>query len=63
VNRDGEDLPDLPGSAAAVLAPTQLTGDRARRADAVLLLDQRVPDAGVVRGELMLDIVVDRRAP
>ena len=63
VSRDGEDLPNLPGSATAVLAPAQLTGDRARRADWVLLRDQRVSDPGVVRGELMLDLVVDRRAP
>ncbi len=63
VTRDGEDYPDLPGSAQALLAPTQAAGERIRRGDWALLGEGAHPLAGVVHGEVMLDVNVDDRAP
>lgn len=62
VSADGEDLPELPTSAVAVLAPPQAAGDRARRADWALVGDQRIAEPFVVRGEVLLELVVDRQA-
>lgn len=62
VSADGDDLPELPTSALAVLAPGQQAGDRARRGDWALVQEVRRPLAGVVRGELLLELVVDRNA-
>jgi hypothetical protein len=63
VNADGEDLPELPTSALALLAPSQQAGDRARRGDWALVEEVLKPLDGVVRGELLLELVVERQAP
>ena len=63
VSADGDDLPELPASALAVLAPAQSGGDRARRADWALMGDQRITQPFVLRGEVLLELVVDRQAP
>jgi hypothetical protein len=63
VTRDGEDYPDLPASAQALLAPAQSAGERIRRGDWALLAERAHPVAGVVRGEITLDLNVDDRAP
>ncbi len=63
INRDGEDLPELPASATAVLAPGTQSSERSRRADWAIVEDVRQPVPAVVRGELMLELVVDHRAP
>ena len=63
VTRDGEDYPDLPASALALLAPAQSAGERIRRADWALLAEGTRPFDGVVRGEILLDLNVDDRAP
>ena len=60
---DGEDMPELPNSALAVLAPPQQAGDRARRGDWALMQESRKPLGEVVRGELLLELVVDHQAP
>ena len=63
VNADGEDLPELPTSAIAVLSATQQAGERSRRGDWALVQEVRVTRDHVVRGELLLELIVDRRAP
>jgi hypothetical protein len=63
IDADGEDLPELPTSALALLSPAQQAGDRARRGDWALVEEVRRPADGVVRGELLLELVVDRQAP
>jgi len=63
VSANGVDLPELPNSALAVLTPTQQAGDRARRGDWALVQESRKPLGEVVRGELLLEVVVDRQAP
>jgi hypothetical protein len=63
VNADGVDLPELPNSALAVLGSTQQAGERARRGDWALIQEVRSAREQVVRGELMLELTVDRRAP
>ena len=63
VTSDGEDYPALPGSALAVMAPPQSAGDRARRGDWVLTAEESRVFAGVVRGELLLELTVDSKAP
>ena len=62
VNADGDDLPELPVSALAVLGSAQQAGDRARRGDWALVEELRRPLDRVVRGELLLELVVDRNA-
>jgi len=62
VNADGEDLPELPASALAVLGSPQQAGDRARRGDWALVEELRRPLDRVVRGELLLELMVDRDA-
>ena len=62
VNADGEDLPELPASALALLGSAQQAGDRARRGDWALVEELRRPLDRVVRGELLLELVVDRNA-
>ena len=62
VNADGEDLPELPTSALAVLGSPQQAGDRARRGDWALVEELRRPLDRVVRGELLLEVMVDRNA-
>ena len=63
IDTDGDDLPELPTSALALLAPPQQAGDRARRGDWALVEEVRRPEDVVVRGELLLELVVDRQAP
>jgi hypothetical protein len=63
VSSDGEDYPELPNSALAVMASPEAAGDRARRADWALFEGPATPVDGVVRGEIVLDLVVDRKAP
>ena len=62
VNADGEDLPELPASALAVVGSAQQAGDRARRGDWALVQELRSPVERVVRGELLLELMVDRNA-
>ena len=63
IDADGDDLPELPTSALALLAPSQQAGDRARRGDWALVEEVRRPEDVVVRGEQLLELVVDRQAP
>ena len=63
VSSDGEDYPELPISTLAVMASPESAGDRARRADWALFDEPSTPVNGVVRGEIVLDLVVDRKAP
>lgn len=63
VTSDGQDYPELPNSALAVLAPAQSAGDLARRADWALTAEDKRRYAGVVRGELLLEVNVDSKAP
>jgi hypothetical protein len=63
VSTDGDDLPELPTSALALLASPLQTGDRVRRGDWALVQEASRPAAGVLRGELLLELVVDHLAP
>ena len=63
VTREGRDYPELPISALALLAGTQRTGDGGRRGDVAILDERRVPFHGPVRGELLLSVQVDAKAP
>jgi len=63
VTSDGEDYPELPTSALAVLASPETAGEGARRAGWALFEGPSADMRGVVRGEVTLDIVVDRTAP
>jgi len=63
VTRDGRDYPELPVSALALLAGGQSAGDGGRRGDAARLDERRVAFRGPVRGELLLAIQVDSKAP
>ncbi|MGH7730956.1 MAG: SpoIVB peptidase S55 domain-containing protein [Candidatus Eiseniibacteriota bacterium] len=63
VTRDGRDYPELPVSALALMAGGQGAGDGGRRGDAALLDERRVAFAGPVRGELLLSVQVDAKAP
>jgi hypothetical protein len=60
---DGDDLPELPSSALAVLSPPLQAGERVRRSDWALVQESRKAIEGVLRGELTLDLVVDHLAP
>jgi hypothetical protein len=63
ITSDGRDYPELPLSALTVLGSAQAAGERGRRGDAALLDTRRVEVGGVVRGELLLNVNVDRKAP
>lgn len=63
VSMDGDDLPELPSSALAVLSPPLQAGERVRRSDWALVQESRKAIEGVLRGELTLDLVVDHLAP
>jgi hypothetical protein len=63
VTAAGRDYPELPGSAAAVLSSGLAAGDAARRAEATLLDETRLPFGDVTRGELLLVLTVDSKAP
>jgi hypothetical protein len=63
VTREGRDYPELPISALALLAGDQAAGDVGRRGDAARLEEHRVAFEGPVRGELLLSVQVDAKAP
>ncbi len=63
VSADGDDLPELPTSALALLASPLQAGDRARRGDWALLEESHRSTDGVLRGELLLELIVDHQAP
>jgi hypothetical protein len=63
VTAAGRDYPELPASAATVLSSGLAAGDLARRAEAALLDETRLPLGGVTRGELQLVLTVDSKAP
>ena len=63
VTREGRDYPELPVSALALLAGGQGAGDGGRRGDAARLDERRLAFPGPVRGELLLSVQVDARAP
>jgi hypothetical protein len=63
VSLDGEDLPELPVSALAVLGAPQQAGDRLRRGDWAMVQEVRAARDEVVRGQLLMELVVDGRAP
>ncbi|MBI5711018.1 MAG: hypothetical protein HZC42_12070 [Candidatus Eisenbacteria bacterium] len=63
VTSDGRDYPELPVSALALLSSGQAAGDLARRGDTARLEETRQPLDGLTRGELLLSITVDSRAP
>jgi hypothetical protein len=63
VTREGEDYPELPLSAMPLLASPQANRDAVRRGDWALLDVRSVPETGVIHGEILLDVLVDDRAP
>lgn len=63
VSADGEDFPELPTSALALLASPQQAGDRVRRGDWALVQESKLAVNGALRGEWLLEVVVDRQAP
>lgn len=63
VTAAGRDYPELPASAATVLSSRLAAGDLARRTEAALLDETRIPLGGVTRGELQLVLTVDSKAP
>jgi hypothetical protein len=63
VTRAGSDYPELPGSALALFAGSQLAGDDARRGDRALLSETQRPLDAVLHGELQLELTVDDQAP
>ncbi len=63
VTVEGRDYPELPASAAALLSSGQAAGDLARRADAALLDETRLPLGETIRGELQLALTVDSKTP
>jgi len=63
ITSDGRDYPELPVSALALLAGGQGAGDRSRRGDYAKLDERRLPLAGVTRGEILLSVRVDAKAP
>jgi hypothetical protein len=63
VTAAGRDYPELPASAAAVLSSGLAAGDLARRTEAALLDETRLPLGGVARGELEVVLTVDSKTP
>jgi hypothetical protein len=60
---DGQDYPELPASAMAMLSSDQSVGERSRAGDLAKLSEQRLPLDGLVRGELLVAVHVDSKAP
>jgi hypothetical protein len=63
VTSEGRDYPELPLSALLVLASGASAGERGRPGDTAFLDEARVPVEGVLRGEQVLEINVDPKAP
>ncbi len=63
VSSGGEDYPELPNSVLAVLASPEAAGDDSRRSSWAVFPGPEVRLDGALRGELVLDVVVDRNAP
>ncbi len=63
VTRRGSDYPELPISALALLASGSTAGDPVVRGDLARLDERRVPVDGPLRGQLLLTVNVDRKAP
>jgi hypothetical protein len=63
VNRRGDDYPELPISALALFGSEQVAGDLVRRNNTAILEALRVPQGQPLRGELLLTVTVDRKAP
>ncbi len=63
VTTDGRDYPELPLSAYSLLVSGQSAGERGRRGDAATLDEVSLAVNGPVRGELLLEVIVDERAP
>jgi hypothetical protein len=63
LTRDGSDYPELPASALAMLAGGQGAGDVARKGGVTRLDERRLPMGGLMRGELLLQITIDSKAP
>lgn len=63
VTSEGRDYPELPLSALALMASGQSAGDEARRGDTAWLDEVRLPLDGAIRGELLLQVQVDSKAP
>ena len=60
---EGRDYPELPTSAAAVLASGLAAGDAVQRAESAMLGETRLTLSGATRGELQLVLTVDSKAP
>ena len=63
VTADGNDYPELPGSAGALLSSRLAAAGQDGRSDRAFVAETALPVAGVVRGELQLGITVDSKAP
>lgn len=63
VTREGVDYPELPTSAVALLSSPQSAGERGRRGESAQLAEARLPLPGVLRGELLIEVNVDAKAP
>ncbi len=63
ISADGDDFPELPTSALPLMSSPLQTGDRVRRGDWALVQEARRSIVGVLRGELLLEVIVDRQAP
>ena len=63
IDADGDDLAELPTSALALLASPQQAGDRTRRGDWALVEEVKRAADDVLRGEVLLELIVDRQAP
>jgi hypothetical protein len=63
VTAEGRDYPELPGSAAALLSSGLAAGEITNRTDAAMLGETRLPLEGVTRGQLLLPLNVDSKAP
>ena len=60
---EGRDYPELPLSALSLLSNAQRAGDRIQRGDVAKLDEKRLPLEGAVSGELLIQVVVDSKAP
>lgn len=63
VTRRGQDYPELPLSALALMSSGTAAGEVARRGDAALIDERHLPLDGPLRGEVLLPLRVDRTAP